>query len=171
MDSKIFKPTGFRAKTIINTYRIGHWIFYNFKVPVLRKVILSIYRIWDSAVLKILFQVEIPAECQIGPGLNLSHYGSGVIIHPKAVIGTNVTIYHQVTIGSLGISHQMVDGSLLSRSKDGAPIIGDRVLIGAGAKIIGPVHIGNNARIGANAVVVHDIPENATVVGIPAKVL
>lgn len=73
----------------------------------------------------------------------------GVMISHNAVIGESCTIYHQVTIGD---------------TMKGAPVIGDNVYIGAGAKIIGPVHVGDNARIGANCVVVHDVPANSTVV-------
>lgn len=79
---------------------------------------------------------------------NFPHGLYGIIVSHNAVIGKNVTIYHQVTIGE---------------GKDGAPIIGDGVLIGAGAKIIGKVHVGNRAKIGAGCVVNKDIPENAVV--------
>lgn len=72
----------------------------------------------------------------------------GIIVSHNAVIGSNCTIFHQVTIGE---------------GKDGAPVIGDEVLIGAGAKIIGNVKIGANSKIGVNAVVVHDVPENSIV--------
>lgn len=84
------------------------------------------------------------------------HGLNGIIIHMKSVIGENATIYHQVTIAS---------------SKGGTPIIGDNVVIGTGAKIIGGVHIGNNVKIGANAVVVKDIPDNCTVVGVPGVIV
>ena len=72
----------------------------------------------------------------------------GIIVSHNAAIGSNCTIFHQVTIGE---------------GKDGAPVIGDNVLIGAGAKIIGNVKIGANSKIGVNAVVVHDVPENSIV--------
>ena len=79
----------------------------------------------------------------------LPHGLYGIIVSHRAVIGENCTIFHQVTIGE---------------GKNGAPIIGDNVLIGAGAKIIGGIHIGSGARIGVNAVVVHDVPKNGVVV-------
>lgn len=78
----------------------------------------------------------------------LPHGLYGIIVSHNAVIGSNCTIFHQVTIGE---------------GKDGAPVIGDEVLIGAGAKIIGNVKIGANSKIGVNAVVVHDVPENSIV--------
>ena len=79
----------------------------------------------------------------------LPHGLYGIIVSHRAVIGENCTIFHQVTIGE---------------GKGGALIIGDNVLIGAGAKIIGNIHVGSGARIGVNAVVVHDVPENGVVV-------
>ena len=82
---------------------------------------------------------------------NLPHGLYGIIVSHNAVIGRNCTIFHQVTIGE---------------GKGGAPVIGDNVLIGAGAKIIGNVHVGNNAKIGVNAVIVHDVPEGAVVAAV-----
>lgn len=90
----------------------------------------------------------------------LPHGLNGIVIHSKSKIGKNVTIMHQVTIGTLG-----------TRGDNSAAVIGDNVFIGAGAKILGSIHIGNNVKIGANAVVLQDIPDNATVVGVPAKVI
>lgn len=78
----------------------------------------------------------------------LPHGLYGIFVSHNAIIGKNCTIFHQVTIGE---------------GKNGAPIVGDNVLIGAGAKIIGNVHIGNNAKIGVNAVIVHDVPDGAVV--------
>lgn len=80
---------------------------------------------------------------------NFPHGLYGIIVSHNAHIGRNVTIFHQVTIGE---------------GKDGAPIIGDNCLIGAGAKIVGNIKIGNNVKIGANCIVVEDVPDNATVV-------
>lgn len=89
----------------------------------------------------------------------LPHHLNGIIISTNAVIGHNCTIMQQVTIGAK-----------LPGDEEGA-IIGDNVLIGAGAKIIGSIKIGNNVKIGANTVVVNDIPDNCTVVGSPAKII
>ena len=87
----------------------------------------------------------------------MPHGINGIIIHPSAVIGANVTIMHQVTIGS--------------RDIDESAVIGDDVFIGAGAKILGKIVIGNGAKIGANAVVIKDVPANATVVGVPGRII
>lgn len=86
-----------------------------------------------------------------------SHF-SGIIINKESVIGKNCTIYHGVTIS-------------IENTKKGAPIIGNNCVISAGAKIIGPIKLGNNVMVGANSVVVKDIPDNSVVVGIPGKVV
>lgn len=100
-------------------------------------------------------QSYIPLSAQLGDGVVFPHGICGVFISQGAVIGKNAVIFHQVTIGS---------NTLTDSIKFGAPTLGDNVYIGAGAKIIGKVHIGNNVRIGANAVITFDVPDNATVV-------
>ncbi|MBS7528097.1 serine acetyltransferase [Fusibacter paucivorans] len=106
---------------------------------------------------RFLFSCEIPASVVIGSNIVFAHYGLGVTIHGRTTIGDNVKIYQNVTIGS--------------RNGEGPPRIGDNVLIGAGACILGDITIGNNVQIGANAVVLHNIPDNSIAVGVPAKVI
>ncbi len=108
--------------------------------------------------------IEIHPGAKIGKNLFIDH-GMGVVIGETSEIGDNVTIYHTVTLGG---SSPSID-SERQRHEKRHPTIGDDVVIGSGAQIIGPVIIGKNARIAANAVVVKDVPENATMVGIPAK--
>lgn len=105
------------------------------------------------------FGIDIMRRTKIGRGFYIGHF-SCIVISPAAVIGNNCNISQGVTIGVAGTGE-----------KRGAPVIGDNVYIGAGAKVIGKVTIGNNAAIGANAVVTKDVPDNAVVVGIPAKVI
>lgn len=103
--------------------------------------------------------IEIHPGATIGSGLFIDH-GSGVVIGETAEIGNNVTLYHGVTLGGTG--------------KDQGkrhPTVCDDVLIGAGCKVLGPVVIGENSRIGANSVVLIDVPANATAIGIPARVV
>ena len=108
--------------------------------------------------------IEIHPGAKIGKNLFIDH-GMGVVIGETSDIGNNVTIYHAVTLG--GISPSI--NSNEQRNEKRHPTIGDDVVIGSGAQIIGPVKIGNTSRIAANAVVVNDVPENSTMVGIPAK--
>ena len=108
--------------------------------------------------------IEIHPGAKIGKNLFIDH-GMGVVIGETSEIGDNVTIYHAVTLGG---SSPSID-SERQRYEKRHPTIGDDVVIGSGAQIIGPVNVGNGARIAANAVVVKDVPENTTMVGIPAK--
>jgi serine O-acetyltransferase len=107
----------------------------------------------------IKYGIEIHAGTKIGKGFYIGHWG-GIVINPKAIIGDNCNISQGVTIGIVN-----------SGEKAGVPTIGDRVYIGPGAKIVGKIKIGNDVAIGANAVVVNDVPEGVTVGGIPAKVI
>lgn len=109
--------------------------------------------------LKYKYGYDIPAETVIGKGFYIGHFG-GVVISPKARIGSNCNISQGVTIG------------FSSRGpRKGYPIIGNNVYLGPGSKIIGKIRIGNNVAIGANAVVLADVPDNGVAVGIPAKVV
>ena len=113
---------------------------------------------------RFLTGIEIHPGAKIGKNLFIDH-GMGVVIGETSEIGDNVTIYHAVTLGG---SSPSID-SERQRHEKRHPTIGNDVVIGSGAQIIGPVKIGNNARIAANAVVVKDVPDNATMIGIPAK--
>ena len=103
---------------------------------------------------RVIFSCDIPASVQMGKNGQLPHFGLGIVIHPRSVIGDNFKIYQNVTIGF--------------RKNMGPPILGDNVYIGSGACILGDVKIGNNVTIGANAVVLCDIPDNCVAVGVPA---
>ena len=103
--------------------------------------------------------IEIHPGATIGPGFFIDH-GMGVVIGETAEIGRNVTLYHGVTLG--GVS--------LHKGKR-HPTIGDNVVVGAGAKVLGAITVGQESRIGANAVVVHDVPPESVVVGVPGQVV
>ncbi len=113
---------------------------------------------------RFLTGIEIHPNAKIGKNLFIDH-GMGVVIGETSEIGDNVTIYHAVTLGGISPS---VD-SERQRHEKRHPTIGNDVVIGSGAQVIGPVKIGNGSRIAANAVVVNDVPENSTMVGVPAK--
>ena len=131
---------------IIKIYRLENWL-YNHHL----KILATIVKIF----VRVLFSAVIPPSVPIGKGTFITYHGLGVVMHKNTVIGKNCCIRQHVTIAG----------------GRGAPIIGDNVEINAGAVIVGPVHIGNYVRIGANAVVIQDIPDNSTAVGVPAKVV
>ena len=110
--------------------------------------------------------IEIHPGAKIGKNLFIDH-GMGVVIGETSEIGDNVTIYHAVTLGGISPS---ID-SERQRHEKRHPTIGNDVVIGSGAQIIGPVKVGSGSRIAANAVVVNDVPDHATMVGVPAKVI
>jgi serine O-acetyltransferase len=117
-----------------------------------------------SQTIRFFTGIEIHPGAKIGKNLFIDH-GMGVVIGETSEIGDNVTIYHNVTLGG---SSPSID-SERQRNEKRHPTIGNDVVIGSGAQIIGPIKVGNNARVAANAVVVKDVPENATMVGIPAR--
>lgn len=131
-------------------HRVSHWLYRHNRFFLARMV-----SQWGRG----FTGIEIHPGAKIGPCLFIDH-GMGIVIGETAEIGTNCTIYHQVTLGGTG--------------KDVGkrhPTIGDNVLIGAGAKILGPVYIGDNSRIASGSVVLTDIPSGATAAGVPAIVV
>ena len=117
-----------------------------------------------SQTMRFFTGIEIHPGAKIGKNLFIDH-GMGVVIGETSEVGDNVTIYHNVTLGG---SSPSIDSERQRHGKR-HPTIGNDVVIGSGAQIIGPIKVGNNSRIAANAVVVKDVPENATMVGIPAR--
>ena len=113
---------------------------------------------------RFLTGIEIHPKSKIGKNLFIDH-GMGVVIGETSEIGDNVTIYHSVTLG--GISPSIDSDS--QRDVKRHPTLKDNVVVGSGAQVLGPIVVGENAKIGANAVVTKDVPENAVMVGIPAK--
>lgn len=131
-------------------YRISRWLYLH-HIPVLPKLItLLIFLIYNS---------KVPYQAKIGRGTLLGYGGVGVIIHSASIIGENCSIGQQVTIGG-GNSHY-----------PGVPVIGNNVHINKGAIVFGGITVGDNAEIGANAVVNKPVPTNAIVAGVPAKIL
>jgi len=131
-------------------HRLAHWL-WNHRMKLLARVISHFSR-W-------LTGIEIHPGAKIGRRFFIDH-GMGVVIGETSEIGNDVTIYHQVTLGGTS-----------TKKEKRHPTIGNSVVIGAGAKILGPVKIGDNCKIGANSVVVRDVPPNSTVVGIPGKIV
>ncbi|MBR3196186.1 MAG: serine O-acetyltransferase [Clostridia bacterium] len=162
MDAKNIRDKDPAAKTLIEVmllypgfrilvyHRIAHWFYVHRRFFIAR---------WISQRGRRKTGIEIHPGAKIGEKLFIDH-GMGIVIGETAEIGDNCTIYHQVTLGGTG--------------KDTGkrhPTVGDNVLIGAGAKILGPVTIGDNARVAAGSIVMKDIHADATVAGIPANVV
>lgn len=138
---------------VMVVYRFGRWR-YTVQQRWLRLPLSILYKIL-KLLSQILTGIDLPCEVQIGRRLTIEHFGD-IIISGDTVIGDDVVIRNGVTIG------------LRRTGIAGAPIIGDRVDIGAGAKILGTIRIGNDVAIGANAVVLQDVPDNSLAVGVPA---
>ena len=113
---------------------------------------------------RFLTGIEIHPKAKIGKNLFIDH-GMGVVIGETSEIGDNVTIYHMVTLGGISPSINSDDQRNVKRH----PTLKDNVVVGSGAQVLGPIIVGENAKIGANAVVTKNVPENAIMVGIPAK--
>ena len=113
---------------------------------------------------RFLTGIEIHPKAKIGENLFIDH-GMGVVIGETSEIGNNVTIYHMVTLGGISPSIKSNEQRNIKRH----PTLKDNVVVGSGAQILGPVVVGKNSKVGANAVVTKDVPENAVMVGIPAK--
>lgn len=133
----------------LRIYRMAHWL-HQHRVPLLPWLLKCVNRV--------IFSVVLPPSAMLGKDVLLSYEGLGTVIHQSAVIGNAAIIGTGVTIGGRSGQH-------------GVPVIGQGALIGSGAKILGNIHIGAHASIGANAVVLQDVPDYGVAVGIPARVI
>lgn len=122
----------------------------------LKKIPSQPFRFFCERFIEITTGISIPVECRIGKGLRIHHFG-GIIFHPTVEMGENCTVYHEVTIGDRG-------------GKGNAARIGNNAIIGAGAKIIGEITIGDSCKIGANCVVDRDVPDSSVVYGNPMQI-
>ena len=145
-----------RGLWVMVVYRFGRWR-YRIRPRAIRKPFSFLYKLLKM-VCEILTGVELPCETSVGKRFKIEHFG-GIIVSGDAVFGDDVVIRNGVTVG---LRHTGVRG---------APVIGDRVDIGAGAKILGRITIGDDVVIGANAVVIQDVPANSIAVGVPARIL
>ena len=138
-------------------HRIANF-FYLIKFDLLSRIISQTTRFFTG--------IEIHPGAKIGKNFFIDH-GMGVVIGETSEIGDDVTMYHAVTLG--GISPSLNSSSQKNQKRH--PTIGDQVVIGSGAQILGPIKIGRCSKIAANAVVLNEVPEFATMVGVPAKVV
>ncbi len=131
-------------------YRFAHRL-YKWHIPLIPRII--------SYITRIVTGIEIHPGARIGRRFFIDH-GEGVVIGATTIVGDDVLIYQQVTLGGTGKEHGKRH-----------PTLGNGVIVGAGAKVLGNITIGDNVRIGAGSVVIEDVPENSTVVGIPGRVV
>ncbi len=135
---------------IVVAHKLAHWL-YKHELLFLARFVSQLARFFTG--------IEVHPGATIGRRLFIDH-GKGIVIGETATIGDDCTIYHGVTLGGTG-----------KENRKRHPDIGDRVMVGCGAKILGPIQIGNDVKIGANAVVLKDVEDNCTVVGIPGRII
>jgi serine O-acetyltransferase len=140
---------------VMLVYRFGRWR-YGIKPALIRKPLSLLYKIAYKFV-QILTGIDLPCEVEVGRNFVIDHFG-GIIVSGYAKFGDNCRLRHDVCVG------------LRHTDEPVAPVIGSNVDIGAGAKILGAITIGDNVLIGANAVVITDVPSNSIAVGVPAKI-
>lgn len=140
----------FKGFQSVQAYRVGHWLWRNG-----RRDLAYFFQMRVSEV----FGVDIHPGARIGKGIMIDHAHS-IVIGETAVVGDNVSMLHSVTLGGTG-----------KEEEDRHPKIGDGVLIGAGAKVLGNIRVGNCSRIAAGSVVLHDVPPCKTVAGVPARIV
>jgi serine O-acetyltransferase len=140
----------FKGYQAVQAYRIGHWLWENGRTDLAYFVQMRVSEV---------FGVDIHPAARVGKGIMIDHAHS-IVIGETAVVGDNVSMLHSVTLGGTGKE----DG-------DRHPKIGDGVMIGAGAKVLGNIRVGHCSRIAAGSVVLEDVPHNTTVAGVPARVV
>ena len=138
-------------------YRLGNWLNVR-RPPWPIRIPVKLFFFVGNKFCEVFMEMCIDAQATIGEGLCINHIG-GVHINPQVVIGKNCDIAHRVTIGA----------SAMGRL--GAPVIGDDVYIGTGATIVGKIRIGSGAKIAANTLVMSNVPEGATVMGVPGRIV
>jgi len=143
---------------VLLTYSGIHAMVFHKIAHALRMMRIPFLPRWISQIGRFFTGIEIHPGATIGNGLFIDH-GMGVVIGETAIIGDNVTLYQGVTLGGTG-----------KEKGKRHPTVGNNVVIGAGAKVLGNIKIGDNSYIGSNAVVIKDVPDNSTVVGVPGRV-
>ncbi len=138
-------------------YRLGNWLNVA-RPPWPIRIPMKLFSFVGNKYFEFFVEMCISPQATIGEGLYIGHIG-GIHINPQAVIGKNCDIAHRVTIGASAMGRQ------------GAPVIGDDVYIGTGATIAGKIRIGNGAKIAANTLVITNVPEGATVMGVPGRIV
>jgi serine O-acetyltransferase len=164
-DMARYRARGYKGKDIwlnpavwsIACYRLGHWV--NVERPfVLIRIPLKIISYIATKFCVVFMEMDIDPQASIGGGLYIGHIG-GVHINPGAVLGKNCDLAHRITIGASAMGRQ------------GIPVLGDNVYIGTGAVLIGKIKVGSGSKISANTLVMTNVPEGATVMGVPGRII
>lgn len=132
---------------VMKFYRVERWCYLH-NLKILAQIVYH--------GIQLLFGCTIPYAAELGEGVIIAHY-HGIVIHHRSKVGAGTTLYQNVCLGG--------------RNGRAAPVIGENCVVGAGACVLGTIYIGNNVNIGANAVVLEDVPDNCTVIGVPAKIV
>jgi serine O-acetyltransferase len=160
-----YQARGYKGKDLwlnpavwsIACYRLGHWV--NVERPfVLIRIPLKVISFIATKFCVVFMEMDIDPQASIGGGLYIGHIG-GVHINPGAVLGKDCDLAHRVTIGASAMGRQ------------GVPVLGDKVYIGTGAVLIGKIKVGSGAKISANTLVMTNVPEGATVMGVPGRII
>lgn len=139
-------------------YRYSRWVFTKVHIPVVRQFLKLFGILWHKLI-EITTGIDLPSRADIGKGLYIAHFG-GIFINDEVKMGDYCTLSQDITIGIAGRG-----------DKRGCPKLGDKVYLAPGARIIGPITIGNEVAVGTNAVVTKDLPNKAVAVGVPAKII
>jgi serine O-acetyltransferase len=160
-----YKSMGHKGKMLwlnpaiwaITIYRFGNWL-YTTNPFVLVRVPLKVVYFFAYMFSEVVMEMCLDPQATIGGGLYISHIG-GIHINPQAIVGSNCDIAHRVTIGASAMGRQ------------GSPVLGDKVYIGTGATLVGKIKVGNGVKIAANTLVMTNIPDGATVMGVPGRII
>jgi serine O-acetyltransferase len=160
-----YRSLGHKGRTLwlnpaiwaITIYRLGNWL-YTANPTLLVRIPLKVVYFFAYMFSEVVMEMCLDPLATIGGGLYISHIG-GVHINPQAIIGSNCDITHRVTIGASAMGRQ------------GAPVIGNNVYIGTGATLVGKIKVGNGAKIAANTLVITNVPDGATVMGVPGRII
>ena len=142
------------TRAVLAVFRYGQWA--DRRRGAARPLLGLPHKVANLLLLRLGVGCDLPPQLACGPGLRLHHAGRGIAVHRRAVLGANVTLFHDVAIGQ--------------RDNTGEPTLEDDVVVGVGARVLGPVHLGRGAKVGANAVVLDDVPAGGTALGPRATV-
>lgn len=165
VDIARYKAKGDRGKELwlnpavwaIASYRLGNWLNVSPPAMIVRMP-LKVIAFIANKFCEVFLEMHLDPSATIGGGLYIAHIG-GVHINPQAVLGSNCDIAHRVTIGASAMGRK------------GAPVLGDEVYIGTGATLVGKIKVGTGAKIAANTLVMTNVPDGATVMGVPGRII